>query len=389
MNAGDLLCAELIRDLVAFDTTSRESNLELIDFVEAYLNGLGVECLRVYDDEKRKANLYATLGPSDRSGILLSGHTDVVPVDGQDWTSDPFTVRAADGRLYGRGTADMKGFIAIALAFAPEMLERGLTTPIHFAFSYDEEVGHLGARRLIEIIRGMPVQPAMCIVGEPTGMDVVIAHKGKRKFRVTARGLEMHSSLAPQAVNAIEYAAELIAFIKGLARRIERDGPFDRMYDLTHSTIQVGLIQGGTALNIVPNLCVFDVEIRHLPDDDPAARIAEIEAHARDVLEPMMQAIDPNSGFGFEDLGASPGLEIDPGADIVALVKRLTGRNDHAKVAFGTEAGLFQERAGIPTVVCGPGHIAQAHKPDEFISLEQLAKGEDFMRRLMDYVCET
>jgi acetylornithine deacetylase len=197
----------------------------------------------------------------------------------------------------------------------------------------------------------------------------------------------MHSSLAPQAVNAIEYAAELIAFIKGLARRIERDGPFDRMYDLTHSTIQVGLIQGGVALNIVPNACVFDFEIRHLPDDDPAARIAEIEAHARQVLEPAMQAVSPGTGFEFEDLGASPGLEIDPGADIVALVKRLTGANHHAKVAFGTEAGLFQERAGIPTVVCGPGHIAQAHKPNEYISLEQLAKGEDFMRQLMDYVC--
>ena len=175
--------------------------------------------------------------------------------------------------------------------------------------------------------------------------------------------------------------------IKGLAWRIERDGPFDRMYDLTHSTIQVGLIQGGTALNIVPNSCVFDAEIRHLPDDDPAARIAEIEAHARDVLEPMMRAVSPGTGIDFEDLGTNPGLEIDPGADVVALVKRLTGRNSHAKVAFGTEAGLFQERAGIPTVVCGPGHIAQAHKPDEFISLEQLAKGEDFMRRLMDYVC--
>jgi acetylornithine deacetylase len=387
MKADDLLSADLIRSLVAFDTTSRESNLELIDFVEAYLNDLGVECLRVYDDDKRKANLYATLGPQDQSGILLSGHTDVVPVDGQDWTSDPFCVREADGRLYGRGTADMKGFIAIALAFAPKMLERGLKTPIHFAFSYDEEVGHLGARRLIEIIRGMPVQPAMCIVGEPTGMEVVIAHKGKRKVRVKVRGLEMHSSLAPQAVNAIEYAAELIAFIKGLARKIEREGPFDRMYDLSHSTIQVGLIQGGIALNIVPNACVFDFEIRHLPDDDPAARIAEIEAHAREVLEPMMQAVSPETGFEFVDLGTNPGLEIDPGADIVALVKRLTGRNSHTKVAFGTEAGLFQERAGIPTVVCGPGHIAQAHKPDEFISLEQLAKGEDFMRKLMDYVC--
>ena len=378
---------ELIRDLIAFDTTSHESNLEFIEYVEAYLGKLGVECMRVYDDEKRKANLYATLGPQDRSGILLSGHTDVVPVEGQDWSSDPFTVREVDGKLFGRGTADMKAFIAIALAYAPEMLERGLKTPIHFAFSYDEEVGHLGAKRLVEIIREMPVRPAMCIVGEPTGMDVIVAHKGKRKMRVHVRGLEAHSSLAPQAVNAIEYAAELIAYIKGLARRIEKEGPFDDKFDLTHSTIQVGLIQGGVQLNIVPNSCTFDLELRHLPDDDPVPRLDEIKTYARETLEPMMHAIDPETGFTFEDIGTNYSLNIDPGEDIVALVKRLTGRNDHGKVAFGTEAGLFMERAGIPTVVCGPGHIAQAHKPDEFIALEQVEKGEDFMVQLMDYVC--
>lgn len=378
---------DLIHDLIAFDTTSRESNLELIDYVDAYLGKLGVETLRVYDDEKSKANVYATLGPQDKSGILLSGHTDVVPVDGQNWTSDPFTLREADEKLFGRGTADMKGFIAIALAYAPEMLKRGLKTPIHLAFSYDEEIGHLGARRLVEIIRDMPVRPAMCIVGEPTGMDVIVAHKGKRKMRVHVRGLEAHSSLAPHAVNAIEYAAELIAHIKGIARRIEKEGPFDDKFDLTHSTIQVGVIQGGVSLNIVPNSCVFEFEIRHLPDDDPTPYVTEIETFAREQLEPAMQAIDPATGFTFEDIGTNLSLNIDPGEDIVALVKRLTGRNNHGKVAFGTEAGLFMERAGIPTVVCGPGHIAQAHKPDEFISLEQIAKGEDFMERLMDYAC--
>ena len=378
---------DLIRDLIAFDTTSRESNLAFIEYVEAYLGKLGVECMRVYDDEKRKANLYATLGPQDQSGILLSGHTDVVPVDGQDWTSDPFSVRETNGKLFGRGTADMKAFIAIALAYAPEMLERGLKTPIHLAFSYDEEVGHLGAKRLVQIIREMPVRPAMCIVGEPTGMDVIVAHKGKRKMRVHVRGLEAHSSLAPKAVNAIEYAAELIAYIKGVARRIEKEGPFDEKFDLTHSTIQVGLIKGGVQLNIVPNSCTFDLELRHLPDDDPVPRLDEIKAYAKETLEPMMQAIDPETGFTFEDIGTNYSLNIDPGEDIVALVKRLTGRNDHGKVAFGTEAGLFMERAGIPTVVCGPGHIAQAHKPDEFIALEQIAKGEDFMSQLTDYVC--
>lgn len=379
---------DLLHDLIAFDTTSRESNLEFIEYVEAYLDKIGVEYMRVYDDEKRKANLYATLGPQEQSGILLSGHTDVVPVDGQNWTSDPFTLREDEGKLFGRGTADMKAFIAIALAYAPEMLKRGLTTPIHLAFSYDEEVGHLGAKRLVEIIREMPVKPAMCIVGEPTGMDVIVAHKGKRKTRVHVRGLEAHSSLAPKAVNAIEYAAELIAYIKGMARRIAKEGPFDDKFDLTHSTIQVGLIQGGVQLNIVPNSCTFDFELRHLPDDDPVPRLDEIEAYARETLEPMMHDINQDTGITFEDLGTNYSLNIDPGEDIVALVKRLTGRNDHGKVAFGTEAGLFMERAGIPTVVCGPGHIAQAHKPDEFITLEQVAKGEEFMRQLINYVCE-
>ena len=378
---------DLLHDLIAFDTTSRESNLEFIEYVEAYLDKIGVEYMRVYDDEKRKANLYATLGPQEQSGILLSGHTDVVPVDGQNWTSDPFILRESKGKLFGRGTADMKAFIAIALAYAPEMLKRGLTTPIHLAFSYDEEVGHLGAKRLVEIIREMPVKPAMCIVGEPTGMDVIVAHKGKRKTRVHVRGLEAHSSLAPKAVNAIEYAAELIAYIKGLARRIEKEGPFDDKFDLAHSTIQVGLIQGGVQLNIVPNSCTFDFELRHLPDDDPVPRLDEIEAYARETLEPMMHDINQDTGITFEDLGTNYSLNIDPGEDIVALVKRLTGRNDHGKVAFGTEAGLFMERAGIPTVVCGPGHIAQAHKPDEFITLEQVAKGEEFMRQLINYVC--
>lgn len=378
---------DLIRDLISFDTTSHESNLEFIEYVEAYLGKLGVDSIRVYDDEQRKANLYATLGPQDLSGIMLSGHSDVVPVEGQNWASDPFTVREANGKLFGRGTADMKAFIAIALAYAPEMLDRGLKIPIHLAFSYDEEVGHLGAKRLVEIIREMPVRPAMCIVGEPTGMDVIVAHKGKRKMRVHVHGLEAHSSLAPKAVNAIEYAAELIAHIKGLARRIEKEGPFDDKFDLTHSTIQVGLIQGGVQLNIVPNRCTFDLELRHLPNDDPEPLLEEIKGYARETLEPMMHAIDSNTGFKFEDIGTNYSLNIDPAEDIVALVKRLTGRNDHGKVAFGTEAGLFMERAGIPTVVCGPGHIAQAHKPDEFISVEQIAKGEDFMARLLDYVC--
>lgn len=387
MRASDLSSVDMIRKLVGFNTTSRDSNLALIEFVKGYLAGLGVESRLVYDAGNRKANLYATLGPEDRPGIMLSGHTDVVPVDGQDWHSDPFEVVEKGGRLFGRGAADMKSFLAIALAFAPEFLERGLETPIHLALSYDEEVGCLGVRRLIDALNEMPVKPAMCIVGEPTEMKVVLTHKGKKIVRAEARGLECHSSLAPHGVNAIEYAAELIAFMKDLVRRIAAQGPFDSGFDVPHTTIHVGQIQGGTALNIVPKDCWFDFEIRHLPGDDPDALLAEIRDHVEKKLEPMMRAASPEAGFFLQEVSVSPGLDTPAGEAVVNVSKALAQRNDHGKVAFGTEAGLFSNRAGIPTIVCGPGSIEQAHKPDEFITLKQVAECEAFMRRLMDRVC--
>ena len=379
---------DLIRKLVSFDTTSRESNLELIDFVKTYLDGIGIESTLVYDQQKGKANLYATLGPTDRPGIMLSGHTDVVPVDGQDWQSDPFAITEKDGRLYGRGTCDMKSFIAICLAYAPRFLEGGLTTPIHLAFSHDEEVGCIGVRRLLDVMNGFDIKPAMCIVGEPTDMQVTIAHKGKFSYRAHVRGWEAHSSLAPKGVNAVEYAAELIAFMKGIARRIEAEGPYDPLFDIAHTTVHTGTIRGGTALNIVPKDCTFDFEFRHLPEHDPATLLAEVETYTRETLEPMMKALDPASGFEFEQLSSIPALNNDPGDEVVTLAKTLAERNDHGKVSFGTEAGLFQQEVGIPTVVCGPGSIEQAHKPDEYISLDQVAKGETFMDRLLAHVCK-
>ena len=377
---------ELLRRLVAFDTTSRLSNLAMIDFIAEYLSGFGVESTRVFDETGGKANLYATLGPADIPGIALSGHTDVVPVDGQDWKSDPFVVDQRDGRLYGRGTADMKGFIAIVLAFVPKFLEAGLQTPVHLAFSYDEEVGCIGVRRLIELINGLSVKPRLCIVGEPTDMKVVVAHKGKRSLSVEVIGTEAHSSLAPQAVNAVEYAAELIAFIKGCARGIARDGPFDDAFDVPHSTVHVGVIKGGTALNIVPRLCRLEFEIRFLPNDDPDSLLARIKAHARDVLEPQMRVIAPEAGFLFTEQPVLAALDTPPDADVVAFVKALAGRNDHVKVAFGTEAGLFQHSAGIPSVVCGPGSIGDAHKPDEFLDIAQIKRCQAFMERLLAHV---
>ena len=380
---------QMIDRLIAFDTTSRNSNMELIDFVQEYLGELGVESSLVHDETGEKANLYATLGPRDKGGIMLSGHTDVVPVDGQDWQTDPFEIAEAGDKLYGRGTCDMKSFIAIALAWAPKFLARGLETPIHYAFSYDEEIGCIGVRGLVELINGLQVRPQMCIVGEPTDMQVVIGHKGKTSYLARVRGLEAHSSLAPDGVNAVEYAAEAIAYLKGMARRLQADGARDELYDIEHTTVHTGTIHGGTALNIVPKDCEFQFEFRHIAEDDPAALYREIETYIRDELEPAMTAIDPAAGFTIEELTDIPGLDIDPGEEVVTFAKTLAGRNDHAKVAFGTEAGLFHQRAEVPTVVCGPGSIAQAHKPNEFISLDQIARCEAFMDRLMDHVCGT
>lgn len=384
---SDLISLPMIERLVAFDTTSRNSNMELIVFVRDYLTDLGADCLLIPNDEGTKANLYATLGPRDRGGILLSGHTDVVPVDGQDWDSEPFSLSECRGRLHGRGTADMKSFIAIALAHAPRFLERGLETPVHLALSFDEEVGCIGVRGLIEQLNGFPVRPAMCIVGEPTDMQVVTAHKGKISVRVRVRGSECHSSLAPQGVNAGEYAAEVVASIRAMARRKMAEGPFDDDFDVPHSTVHTGVIQGGTALNIVPAECEFVFEIRHLPDEDPRGLLDELRARAQTDLVPLMRAVDPDAGIDWDLYTEMPGLDTRAEDDVVAFAKALAGRNDHAKVAFGTEAGLFQKRGGIPTVVCGPGSIAQAHKPNEYITREQVAAGEAFMRRLMDKVC--
>ncbi len=382
-----LKCLSLFEELVAFDTTSRNSNMALIDFVRGYLTDLGVESTLDPNEDGTKANLYATLGPSDRSGIMLSGHTDVVPVDGQAWDTDPWTLTPKDGNYFGRGTCDMKGFIAICLAFAPEFLSRGLNTPLHLAFSYDEEVGCVGVQTLIEKMQRMPIKPAMCIVGEPTSMDVSLGHKGKRSYDATFRGFEAHSSLAPQGVNAIAYAAELISYMTSMADRFATEGPFDDAYDVTHTTVHTGVIEGGTALNIVPKECLVRFEFRNLAEHDPDSIIDEIETYARSVLEPRMQAVQQNTGIDIVEVTDAPGLNIAPDEEVVTFVKSLAGRNDHIKVAFATEAGLFHERVGIPTVICGPGSIEQAHKPNEFVSHDQLSQCEQLMTNLADHIC--
>jgi acetylornithine deacetylase len=379
----NLSSVEMIRTLVGFDTTSRDSNLALIDWVRDYLDGHGVASDLFFDEDGRKANLFATLGPRDRGGIALSGHTDVVPVDGQDWSTDPFRLTERDGRLYGRGTSDMKSFIAVALAMVPEFLERPLKTPIHLALSYDEEVGCIGVRRMIAGLADRPDRPRLCIVGEPTEMKPVIGHKGKRSLRCRVRGFECHSSLAHEGVNAVEAAAEIVAFLKSMARRFRDDGPHDADFVPPYTTVHTGTISGGTALNIVPKDCEFQFEFRFLPGADPEALVGEVKRFAATRVEPEMKALRPETGVAFEELTAFPGLGIDASHEVTQLALALTGANATGKVSFGTEAGLFQH-AGIPTVVCGPGSIEQAHKPDEFIALDQISACETFLRRLLD-----
>jgi acetylornithine deacetylase len=386
MPRTDLPSIPMIERLVGFNTTSRLSNLALIEWVKAYLADHGVESRLTFDDERKKANLFATLGPADRPGLVLSGHTDVVPVDGQPWDTDPFAIVERDGKLYGRGTSDMKSFLAVALTMVPEFLRRGLTTPIHLALSYDEEVGCIGVRRLLADLDAAGVKPEGCIVGEPTEMKVITGHKGKLSVNCRVHGLECHSALAPQGVNAVEAAAEAVAFLKGMARKRRREGPFNRLFDPPYSTIHTGVIHGGTALNIVPLHCAFEFEFRCIPGDDPHALLAQVKQYCTTELEPEMHAVSPDTGFEFDARGGFNGLDIEDDTEITTLVKAVSGANSTGKVSFGTEAGLFQH-AGIPTVICGPGSIEQAHKPNEFVTLEQIALCERFMRRLMDRVC--
>ncbi|HVI50235.1 MAG TPA: acetylornithine deacetylase [Candidatus Sulfotelmatobacter sp.] len=377
----------VLERLIAFDTTSHRSNLDAIAFIKDRLEALGAQTRLTFDDERRKANLYAVIGDPDVPGIMLSGHTDVVPTEGQDWSQDPYVLTERDGKLFGRGTSDMKGFIAIALTLAPEFVRRGLKTPLAFSFSFDEEIGCMGVRRLIADLSTLPVKPKLCIVGEPTLMKVIAGHKGKRSLRCHVHGKECHSALNDQGVNAVEAAAEVIAKIRQLQRKIRTDGPFDPAYDPPYTTLHTGVVQGGKALNIVPRDCWFDFEIRSLPQQGPDALHDEIMDFARRYVEPEMKDVDPRSGFDFRTVNDTAGFDLPDDHPAVRFVSNLTGENEIGRVSFGTEAGLFND-VGVPTVVCGPGSIEQAHKPDEFVALEQLALGEAFLCRLMDHMCE-
>lgn len=386
MPAKRLSTREMLERLVGFDTTSRNSNLELIAFVETYLSAHGVSCRLIANEDDTKANLFATIGPADRAGgIVLSGHTDVVPIDGQDWTSDPFAIVEREGRLIGRGTSDMKGFIASALAHVPEFLARGPQIPVHLALSYDEEVGCLGVRPMIDaVIRTLP-KPQVVIVGKPSSMKVVNAHKGIQSYVTKVTGLEFHSSQTHQGVSAIQYAAELITYLMKLAEEMRERGDATGRFRPPYTTISVGTIKGGSAVNIVPRSCTFAWECRPLPDLDPEEIITRFTAFAEREVLPRMRAVYPKASIETSVRARSPGLAPEEGSPAETLVMKLAQCNSAEAVSYNTEAGLFQ-LADIPTVVCGPGSIDQAHKPDEFIELSQLAECDRFMMRLAEFV---
>jgi acetylornithine deacetylase len=375
---------ELIERLIAFDTTSRHSNLELIGWVHDYLSDLGVSSTLQFDASKSKANLYAVIGPTDKPGLMLAGHTDVVPVDGQDWSTNPWQADRRDHRLYGRGSADMKSFIAVVLAAVPQFLAKPLSVPVHLAFTYDEEVGCFGAARLVQALPDMKTPPKMCIIGEPTEMRVVAAHKGKRNFRCQVRGKECHSSLPDLGVNAIQVAAEIISYLNRMGAEFRKLGPFDADFTPPFTTVHTGTIRGGSALNIVPRDCDFEFEFRHLPADNPDQLFKRLKSHVESELAPAMRRVDPQAGVEFAATGDLPAMSTPEDSEIALLAKRLTGANRLTKVSFGTEGGYYSA-AGIPTVICGPGSIEQAHKPDEFIVLEQVALCEAFVARLVAY----
>ena len=374
---------EILRKLISFDTTSANSNLELLAYVQDYLNQHGVDSTLVYNEEESKANLYATIGPQDKPGVMLSGHTDTVPVTGQNWTFEPYQLNERDGRYYGRGTADMKTYLAVALAAVPEMQKQTLHTPIHLAFSYDEEIGCVGVRRLIETLQGHPLKPAICIIGEPTTMQVVTAHKGKLAARVTVKGKECHSGMAPLGVNAVNYAARLINWLEQLAQQKKTEGPFEDGYDIPYSTVHTGTVNGGTALNIVPNHCSFLFEIRNIAAEDPRELLAQFQAYA-DQLVTEMRETSSECDIQIDITTEYPGLSTADDEEVVAFVRSLTSNKERGNINFGTEGGLFSQVLGIPTVVCGPGSMDQGHKPDEFIHADQISQCEAFMARLIN-----
>jgi acetylornithine deacetylase len=365
--------------LVAFDTTSCNSNLPLIECVGNWLDHLQIPFTLTYDPTKTKANLFASLSASDGSlngGLILSGHTDVVPVTGQEWDSNPFCAVKKDDRIYGRGTCDMKGFLAVVLALIPELQAHSRKHPVHLAFSYDEEVGCLGAPLLIANLQRKGIQPTACIVGEPTGMVPVIAHKGINSFRCRIHGHAAHSSLTPQGCNALEYGAKLICWLRSFAEQLKEKGVKDDLYDVPYTTLTSTMVSGGIAMNTIPSFLEFLFEFRNLPHDNPTQISQSIQAYVSESLIPEMQKESVDASVEIEPINCIPAFQASKDIELLEIA----GEGERTKkVSYATEAGLFQ-KAGIPTIVCGPGHITEAHKANEFVSIEQLNECEKFLR---------
>lgn len=374
---------ELLGKLIGFKTISYSSNMELMSFIEKYLSSFGISSQFIYSDDKTRANLLACIGPADSAlpGIVVSGHTDVVPSTGQAWTKPDFVMTREAGRLYGRGTTDMKGFIATVLGVVPYWQSLALKRPIYLAFSYDEEVGCLGVRSMLDVMRTLAVPPLACIIGEPTALKPVYGHKGKMAIRCELTGLAAHSAYTNKGVNAIEYAAELITHICQVAQQLQQPEKQNARFDPPWSTIQIGTIKGGQAVNIVAEKCSFDFEIRALPGMDIYAVLNQIKQYASTVLLPAMQTRSKDCAIVFTELAAYPALETSRTGFLAELMKRLTGISEDATVSFGTEGGLFSEQ-GIESIVYGPGSMDQGHKPDEYIEIEQLQACDAVLRSL-------
>ena len=404
---------EILHDLISFATVSRDPNRALIDYVADRLDDAGISATVIPDESNKKANLFASIGPTgsgpvgsgpvssgpvssgpvssgpvssgqhgpDNGGVMLSGHTDVVPIDGQDWTRPAFTCTEEDGRLYGRGTTDMKGFCAAAIASFVAASKLPLRSPLHLALSYDEEIGCIGVRSIIEMMAKAPFRPAMCIVGEPTEMGLGTGHKGKTAIRAQCHGRAGHSALAPLAVNALHLACDLAGEIRATQDELRENGARDDDYNIPYTTLHVGRIDGGVQLNIVPHEAVIDFEIRNLAEDNPQDIIQTIERRIAPIIA-RAQQIAPEAAINFTITNTYPGLDTAPDEDVVTLLKSLTGANTTIKMAFGTEGGLFSRDLGIPTVICGPGSMDQGHKPDEFVTRQQLALCDDMLAKL-------
>ncbi|KPB55402.1 acetylornithine deacetylase [Pseudomonas tremae] len=374
---------DILKRLIAFDTVSSEPNMALIEYVRELLASKGIESLIVKDETGKKANLFASTGPQDVPGVLLSGHTDVVPAAGQAWTMPPFQATLRDGRIYGRGTCDMKGFVALAIDAMLDAADMTLLRPLQLALSHDEEIGCVGVRRLLDVLHLAPMRPFLCVVGEPTMMQFAVGHKGKASYRTFCRGQEAHSSLAPRAVNAIHLASDFIAELRKSQKQIEQQGARDEGYDIPYSTVHIGRIDGGKALNIVPNLCTMEFEYRNLPGDNPDALLEQLRERA-EVLVREARLLSGVAAIEIEVMNEYPALETHPSVEAVRMLHAFAEPGtQHIKVSYGTEGGLFAGRLNVPVVVCGPGSIEQAHKPDEFIEESQMDAGERFLQSLL------